>query len=158
MKIRTMLTQYPVCNPLLPGLIAFALCLPASAAMYKWVDEEGNVHYTETKPEGDIDAEVIRPQQKADNTELERERSDRLAREKAYEEYRKEKEKEQEAIAKQEALREKNCKQSKELLEKLKSLRRFRIKDEEGNPKWASNEEHQATIDRVQQNVNEFCK
>ena len=158
MENRILLNKSSVSRHCLAGLILLAMNIPAHAAMYKWVDEDGNVHYTQTRPESDVETEIIRPVPKADNTELEREISDRKAREKAYEEYRKEKEKEQELIAKQKAQEEANCKTSKELLEKVKSLRRFRVKDEEGNPQWASNEEHQATIDRVQANVRKFCK
>lgn len=158
MENQTILKQTTVSKICLLGFIILGLGPPANAEMYKWIDEDGNVQYTQTKPDVDVETEIIKPQSKADNTELEREISDRKAREKGYEAYRKEKEKEQEQLAKQEALRETNCKNSKELLEKVKSMRRFRVKDEEGNPTWADNEQHQATIDRLQENVKKFCK
>jgi len=158
MENQTILNLCTVSKICLFGFIIFSLGFPAYAAMYKWIDEDGNVHYTQTKPDIDVETEIINPQSKADNTELEREISDRKAREKGYEEYQREKEKEQEQLAKQEALRETNCKKSKELLEKVKSMRRFRVKDEEGNPTWADNDQHQATIDRLQGNVKKFCK
>ncbi len=156
MEIREILNQCAVTGCV--GLLIYSFSSPLGAAMYKWVDAEGNVHYTQTKPEADVETEIIKPQEPADNTELDKEFSERKARERGYQEYRKEKEKEQELINKEKERYAANCKSSKELLEKLQSLRRFRVKDEEGNPKWASNEDHQATIDRVKDNVKKFCK
>ncbi|HKK16999.1 MAG TPA: DUF4124 domain-containing protein, partial [Gammaproteobacteria bacterium] len=44
-----------------PILLALLVSSNALAAMYKWVDENGEVHYTQTPPPGDIQAETIKP-------------------------------------------------------------------------------------------------
>ncbi len=37
------------------------LALPVAAEMYKWVDEDGNVHYTQQQPPAGIKGETIKP-------------------------------------------------------------------------------------------------
>ena len=47
----------------------FAMCLlfsSAHAALYKWVDADGNTHYTQQPPPGDIDSETIKPPPRID--------------------------------------------------------------------------------------------
>ena len=42
----------------------FVLCVVVSnsqAALYKWVDADGNTHYTQNPPSGGIEADVIKP-------------------------------------------------------------------------------------------------
>ncbi len=43
--------------------LALTLCVavPASAQMYKWVDSNGQVHYTDKPPPGNIKTEKLRP-------------------------------------------------------------------------------------------------
>jgi len=36
--------------------------MPLSAEIYKWVDDNGNVHFTDTPPPGHTDSEVVNPQ------------------------------------------------------------------------------------------------
>ena len=36
------------------------LSFSAEARMYKWVDEEGNTHYTQSPPPGDIEPETLK--------------------------------------------------------------------------------------------------
>ena len=44
------------------GLIALLLMsATADAKMYKWVDDEGNVHYSQTKPDADTEVQTIKP-------------------------------------------------------------------------------------------------
>ncbi|MEE9160400.1 MAG: DUF4124 domain-containing protein, partial [Gammaproteobacteria bacterium] len=47
----------------------FAMCLlfsSAHAALYKWVDADGNTHYTQQPPPGDIEGETIKPPPRID--------------------------------------------------------------------------------------------
>jgi len=47
----------------------FAMCLlfsSAHATLYKWVDADGNTHYTQQPPPGDIDSETIKPPPRID--------------------------------------------------------------------------------------------
>lgn len=46
-------------RPLLAVLLAFA-ATAATAQMYRWVDKDGRVHYTQTPPPG-LQAESVRP-------------------------------------------------------------------------------------------------
>ncbi|MBI1732943.1 MAG: DUF4124 domain-containing protein, partial [Gammaproteobacteria bacterium] len=43
-----------------------ALALPAGAEMYKWVDENGNVHYTQERPPPGIEGQAIKPPPEVD--------------------------------------------------------------------------------------------
>jgi hypothetical protein len=68
---------------LLPLLLAIAV-MPAQARMYKWVDAQGKVHYTDTPPPesaGQGSAEVKKSGTVVKKTESTEERSKRLAAE-----------------------------------------------------------------------------
>ena len=52
-------------NRKLPILLISCICLSsqlAVAEMYKWVDDEGNTHYTQSPPPGDVEKEIIKPE------------------------------------------------------------------------------------------------
>jgi len=34
---------------------------PVSAAIYKWVDDKGNIHFTDTPPSDSVDSQVVNP-------------------------------------------------------------------------------------------------
>lgn len=69
---------------LLFGMLLAACMLPAQAKMYKWVDSQGNVHYTDALPPtaaGQGNAELSKTGNVVNKTESAEERAKRLAAE-----------------------------------------------------------------------------
>lgn len=128
----------------------------ANAQIYKWVDTEGNIHYTQEKPPAGIKGEVVKAPPKTDSTEAlaalenQQKKFDELreARITAKEEAKKKKEEEDAKKAR--------CEQSKARLASY--LRpRVNIKDEDGNVIRATEERRQEEIAKSNDYIKEHC-
>lgn len=137
-------------------MVACVLSPNIFAGMYKWVDEEGNVQYTQTPPPAGIEAETIKPPPKVDTgaalkeLEAQQEKAAEL-RESRLEQA------EKEAQARQELeLRKKNCELAKA---RLASYERPMVKfvQEDGTRVRATEEERQAEIVKSQEMIKEWC-
>jgi hypothetical protein len=142
-------------------------CLPMlmGAAVYRWVDESGVVNYTQLKPEG-VDAELVsadtgrriteaaRPQPAAaaddgnDEQQLTENQERMLADLRAAESVR------QQEIAK---VREANCQQARDVLERLTSRGRIRVAGDDGVERVMPEEERQERISEAQRSVAANC-
>lgn len=139
--------------------LLMCLALPASATeVYKWTDEQGGVHYTQSPPPADVrhnenldlnihhdDArgqrELEQLQQKA-----EQQREDRLLEE---EEERKQ--------AQTKAEQERACKQAKEISSRLERIPRATTTDEQGNVRRLTEEELDARRVKARADVEKYC-
>ena len=138
-------------------LCIYLLAGNAYAAMYKWVDEHGNVQYTQTPPPAGIEAETIQPPPEVDTStaikQMEEENSqvDKLHKKRL--EQAEKKAKEDEALA----LQKKNCEMARARLE---SYARPRVKfaQEDGTRVTATEEERQEQIRKSEDMIKEFCK
>ena len=128
----------------------------AFAAMYKWVDEDGNVQYTQTPPPAGIQAETIKPPPQVDTgaalkeLEAQQEKANEL-RETRLESA------EKEAQANQDMeLRRKNCEMARA---RLASYEQPMVKfvQEDGSRVRATEEERQAEIAKSQDMIKEWC-
>lgn len=134
--------------------------LAGFAEMYKWTDEEGVVHYTQQPPPpevGEVTEIAPPPDINTDKAlrELEADREKLHELEKQREEQQA-KQAEKERIA---AIFEKNCKISRERLEKLQTgPNRVRAIDAEGNMTRTTVEEHQARVEEVKKKIEKYCK
>lgn len=128
----------------------------ANAQIYKWVDAEGTVHYTQEKPPAEIENEIIQALIKIDNTEalnrLEKQKENvdalRDARITAQTDAKKKKEEGE--------LQKANCEKSKA---RLKSYLRPRVnvKDQDGNVIRATEERRQEEIARSKKAIQDHC-
>jgi len=133
---------------------AFLPFTTALAVMYKWVDEEGNVQYSERRPPGK--AEIVKPPPKVDTEaarEALRERQEKL-----------DKTRTEKKEAGSEASREKhdatvtrkNCDIASERLQQL-STGYTAATDEQGNRVRMSEEQRQTKIKQAREEMQKYC-
>jgi len=152
-------------RPLNQYLMIFSLiCLlgvpnQSHARLYKWIDADGNTHYTQQPPPDGIAAEDIKlPASVNIDTEQAT---------KSFEEQQKKEQELSEAVKKEgkERIREEehadlikeNCKKSKAKLENVQNTGRIKAVDEEGNVVRATEEERQRRIKEAQENIKKWC-
>lgn len=137
-----------VCLMLLPSILF--------AKTYKWVDSDGNIHYTQSPPAGDIKVEVIEPPSSVDeHGALEtlgkkNERADKLREQRLT--ATKEKLKSREDAAE----KEKDCQQA---ISRLASYQypRILMEDSDGTSRILPEEERQAEIKKSQEYIKNLC-
>ena len=88
------------------------LSLSANAKMYKWVDEEGNVQYSQSPPNSDVTVEEIKPPSKVDTDSAQKQLEAQKARADELSEKRLESKKEAEKLEEEIAQKEKQCDQA----------------------------------------------
>lgn len=151
-------------------LVLALCCLPLlmGAAVYRWVDEDGVVNYTQLKPEG-VEAELVSadtgrrvvnpstPQpspdaaqsvQDQEQQQLTDNQQEMLADLRAAEAAR------QREIAK---VRDANCQQARGQLQKLTSRGRIRVVGDDGVERVMPDEERRERIDQAQRSVAANC-
>jgi hypothetical protein len=143
---------------LLKVCVLWALLIPATAQVYKWVDETGVTHYGERPPQGKKAQEVeqhlanpapapgtaAQPGWKEQDLEFRRRR---IEAEQA------------EAKNKQrEASQGQACNQARDQLAQMKAARRLYRLDEKGERVFQSDDERNASIARLEQAVSERCR
>lgn len=139
---------------LLCALLA-ALPLAVAAQVYRWVDDKGQVHYTQTPPPGK-NAEAVAPPlppSAAPNQE---------ALDQSLEAGRKaepEKRAEAERAAQAQSQLEQQCRQAREQLAYMdeKTARRLGTTDEQGNVSRVTEEQFQARRAELQRVISERC-
>lgn len=139
-------------------ILSTALFMPVTEArMYKWVDDEGNTHYTQSPPVGDIEAETIKPPPKVDTenargkVEQQYEKADKLRKSRLDKAELEAKEQEAKAIE------EENCKRAHQRLATY-SRPRGLIQQEDGSRIRIDEEARQAGIVESQKMIKEYCK
>jgi hypothetical protein len=130
----------------------------AAAAMYKWVDENGQVQYTQTPPPGGIEATEIQPPPEPADQEGTIQREETL--EKGLDERREAREKaatetaDEAAYQKEKAQR---CEAARHRLDQAQyPLTNF--VDPDGTQRRATEEERQAQIKQAEEQVKKFCE
>lgn len=133
------------------------LPLPGHAEIYKWVDEQGTTHYTETAPPSDIESESIEPPDRLDSTQAIKnlEAQEKTLRE--LREARIEKASEAEKTKQHEEQRKEACEQSKSRLASYQQRPRVAIEDKDGNVQRITEERRQAEITKSNDYVKKYC-
>lgn len=135
---------------------------PVFADIYKWTDDSGEVHYTQTPPPGGIATQKIQgarpPAESEENIRHEQQRLQQQLD--AFEERRAEQQ-EQEAIEKQARdlarIDEKNCITAQSNLAKLQQGGIKRYLTPEGEVIRLTDEDRQRRISEAQKQVEEYC-
>jgi hypothetical protein len=146
------------------GLTLCCLPLLMGAEVYRWVDPDGVVNYTQLKPEG-VEAELVtadtgrRVPAKASPRTAEAESTegqDRLSenQQRMLADLRAAETERQEQIAK---VREANCQQARDVLARLTSRGRIRVVGDDGVERVMAEEERQQRIDESQRSVALNC-
>ena len=143
-------------SPLRLALVIAGLILaPAAfAGLYKYVDDNGNVTYSQTPPESGQYEYMKTPGPKPASPAARTRDSYRESINQAAEE-RKKDEKVQEEMAKNEEIRKQNCEQAKKNLQAYTVYRH--IRDEKGNVQRLDDKERAARIKENQQAIKDFC-
>jgi hypothetical protein len=129
---------------------------PARAELYKWVDEAGNVVYTD-KPPPDAQVEVIPPPPPVDSEsalEALREQQQKFDTLKQEEQKRTEetrKSEEELAVAKA------NCELARDKLTRLRDLPRVYVEEKDGTRRRLGEDERQARIAAAEQDIQKYC-
>jgi hypothetical protein len=138
-------------------LLVYGISASASADIYKWVDEEGQVHYGD-KPQGKSSEQmsveekpVVRPQEQ-DRREYQKRLLNSYATE------RKQKQEEKAKLEKQQAEQRQRCEQARQRLAKYKSAGFLYTKDKEGGRVILNDEQHKAALERAREAVKTHCK
>lgn len=133
-----------------------ALCAPASAEMYKWVDDEGNVQYTQTPPP-DRQAETIKPPPSVDSESA----GKTLTEKKQQLDMRRQQDsraaEETQKVAAEAAKKKQACEAARQSLEKLQSTPRVYEKDAYGDRRRIAEEERQKRISEAQERIGKTC-
>jgi Skp family chaperone for outer membrane proteins len=139
---------------LLSCVMSFSLSV--NAEMYKWIDAEGNTHYTQSPPPDGIESATIKQPGKVDvesaqkSLKKQQNKADKL---------QEKREKEAEEKAKQEAdaaLDNKNCEISRSNAASLERPR-VNLEDEEGNTYSAPEEERLKRLQKAREDVEKYC-
>lgn len=126
------------------------------AEIYKWTDDDGNIHYTESPPISDREVEIITPVKSISTTNAENELQKQVEAADSQREARSAS-KEEKAKAKADAAQQEIiCRQLNARLRDLGQPRLNRI-DEEGNRIRLTEEQRQADIKQTQLDINEQC-
>ena len=128
----------------------------SSAAMYKWVDADGNVQYTQSPPPGDIEAETIKPPPSVDSDKAVQELQEQQQQADEYLQHREQEKQESGEKEQNLAQKEKLCGQAQA---RLASYERPRVNyvEPDGTRRRATEEERQAEINKSQELVEKYC-
>lgn len=134
----------------------FISCINSNAEMYKWVDEEGNTHYSQSPPPGNINAEAIKPPPKVDTQEASKSLEQQKKKATDLREKRLTAAEEKQKAEDEAAEKEKKCQQARD---RLASYQRPRVnlKNPDGTLRIVPEEERQAEIKKSQEYVNKAC-
>ena len=127
------------------------------AKMYKWVDEKGNTHYTQSPPPGDIQGEQLNLKSNVDTESAQKKVEDQKNK---ADELQSERHKKAEIAQKEKELaeqKEARCKQAKA---SKASFERPRVNavNEDGSRRIMGDEERLEGLTKAIKEVNEACK
>jgi len=132
-----------------------------SARIYKWVDEDGNVQYTQTPPPENarqLDVKVY-PGPGEAGAEEDAESDDGEQAGKEGEQPTEEQKARQEQLAMEQAeQKKKNCETVRNNLKLLEAGARVHTTDEDGNQVFLDDEARQQALERNREQVKEFCE
>ena len=140
------------------ALLGLALSPLSSAKLYKWVDENGNVTYSQQPPPKGRQGEEMElhgyraadpdAQEKLDQLE---ERADTAREDREFAEADEATNQDREARIKQ------NCETARENMRILKSSARIQDADADGNPVYLDESAIQAKVQQTQQQIDDYC-
>lgn len=135
-----------------------SFCAAAAAGpMYKWVDENGETHYTQSPPPAGIQGQEMAPPPPPADAARQQEDLDRLEKNlDSTEETRQKDAKKQAEDAEYAAQKKLKCTQARERLMKAQRPRTNFV-DADGSVRRASEEERQQQIKESEDQVKEFC-
>lgn len=129
----------------------------AAAAMYKWVDEEGNTHYTESPPPPGITGKEMKPPPRVNSEPALKSLEEKQESLNKMDEARTKKQEDVQKAEKDKAMDQHLCDQARA---RLASYQRPRvtITDKDGTRRRAGEDERQAELAKSAELVKKYCK
>lgn len=136
----------------------WAFLVPATAQVYKWVDEKGTTHYGERPPQGHKAQEVRQHLANPGPDPGKAARPDWNEKELEFRKRRIESEQAQTRREQQEASNRRACNQARDRLAQATTARRLYRLDEKGERVYESEGERQASVAQLEALVTERCR
>lgn len=132
------------------------------AAIYKWVDAQGNVHYDQQRPT-DVSSESMNIQHHAPSDASSYKRPGTKEEPQEGEENKTEKAADTNEEKKPETAEEKKrrlaaCAQARSNLSTMESIGRIKSKDKDGNTSFLSQQQKEAKMKQSRELINKYCK
>jgi len=138
-------------------VLSLTLCYSAGADIYKWVDEEGNVVYSQQPPVGK-EAETIKaPASIRSEEALQNLRDLKINNAKVDKEKKKQLEEKKQAVE-ESRVNEENCKKGEAMLASFSTRPTVQLVQEDGSRVRATEAERQQRIAESRAIIKEFCK
>jgi len=127
--------------------------------VYKWVDDEGNTHYSQQAPKNQ-DAKIIKapPPPARSAADAQQEIDTLIEKQSGTFEAKQEERRANKEAAKEQAETEKFCQANRHNLQQYKDNPNRRSLDADGNVTRQTEEERQAKIAEIQQRLDEHCQ
>lgn len=134
-----------------------AVSLPATAEMYKWVDENGNVHYTQERPPPGIQGETIKPPPPVDSAAAQKQLESRQELLKEASEGRTKSADKAKLAVEDKAFTEENCRRAQASVAAF-SVPNALVMQPDGSRTRYTEEERLKGLADAEARVKEFCK
>lgn len=142
---------------LMQSLILFLFPVLAGAAIYKWTDADGKVHYSQQKPASTeskrmhVDMHPPTDTSSYKKPSLKKDKGDKKPADQAKGNDQK---KPPELTAEQ---RKQRCERAQKVMQTLTSRGRVRERDKDGNIRYMTDEEKNNSIKQQQKNIEKYC-
>ena len=138
-------------------LLLLLTLTPLQAAVHRWVDDNGNVHYSDQPPAKQASEKIeIKPHTPDPATQ------ERLLRHKqtveSSQEAREEQKEQQQAEAKEAEQQKERCKQARAQLNLAETTGRIYETDENGERKYMDDKQREAYLEQAREAVKKFCQ
>jgi hypothetical protein len=140
-----------------PGMILLIIALPARAAFYKWVDEQGVTQYTEYPPPSGHYQEMRSPEP-VNDVDAPQQPQTPVVRQNTNTPPPPAPGADDQSLAKQQAARRQNCQLARERLSQLENHPRVRITGADGSVRVMGEEEKQARLVETRRMVAQMCQ
>jgi hypothetical protein len=147
------------CNFVLVTLLAISFFMSqfaSATSMYKWVDEEGNVQYTQSPPPRDIEYSTLKPPPKIDSERSQNQLEKRKSKVNELREERQKRTADKKTSEEEKTRLKKNCATAKANLASY-VMPRVKITAKDGSVIRITEEDRQRRITEAKERVQEFC-
>lgn len=136
----------------------FCLSAVANAQIYKWVDENGNMQFSQFPPEDQVAETIeIKTAKPVDTEGAQKEIDDLITSQEDAAKAAEEAQAEAEAAEKEQAAKAENCRIARANLTNYQNNPGRRVSDENGNITYIKEEDRQAKMKEFQAQIDEFC-
>ena len=138
--------------------LVLVLAFPAQAEIFKWVDQDGNVHYGDKPVENSQQLQISEESESAAGLSMEERRERRNKLLQAFDEDREQQNKQKAREKKQKERMQRNCLYARDRLKNYQKAGRLYRLDKDGNRVILSDAERQGSTERLKAEIKKYCK